>query len=225
MTYLRRLVRYWAYLLVLVPLFTDWLETGHLPRAPRETLTEFTLGIILAVGIRIIYRDMAKLQEMAQTDHLTGLCNRMRFFERLEHEVARAQRLKTPLCLAYLDVDKFKSINDQGGHAEGDQVLREVGTLLAHGERRQVDSCFRLGGDEFAVLLVGTHRDDATNALRRVVREGASTCPALCRHRVRLSYGVAELLPGEDAQAFLHRADSLMYQTKRDPGRERLQAW
>jgi diguanylate cyclase (GGDEF)-like protein len=222
MVYLYRILRYWAYLLVLVPLFTDWVETGHLPRAPRETLTEFTVGIILAIGISIIYRDMAKLQAMAQTDALTGLFNRRRFFERLEQEVARAQRLDIPLSLAYLDVDEFKAINDEHGHATGDQVLREVAHLLAHGERRWVDSCFRLGGDEFAVLLECAPAGDAAHALHRIVGEHGRECAALRRHRVRLSYGVAQLLAGETADAFLHRADALMYETKRQPERERL---
>lgn len=220
MAYLYRILRYWAYLLVLVPLFTDWIETGHLPRAPRETLTEFTLGIILAVGISIIYRDMARLQAMARTDALTGLMNRRCFFERLEQEVARAGRLNLPLSLAYLDVDDFKAINDQRGHAAGDRVLRDVGRLLACGERRWVDGCFRLGGDEFAVLLVGAGAADAAEALHRIMREHGRDYPAL--RRLRLSYGVAELLAGETADAFLHRADALMYETKRRPARERL---
>lgn len=211
----RALVRSWAYVLVLVPTVTDWLETGHLPRGPRELITEVVVGAMLAVGIRIIYRDMARLRAMAETDALTGLYNRRKFFADLEREVVRARRLGTALSLAYVDVDAFKAINDRHGHAEGDAVLREVAQLLRAGERRQVDACYRLGGDEFAMLLVGADREEAVRAIHRTAHNRAITCPALHRHSVALSVGVAELHRNESADEFVHRADATMYANKR----------
>jgi diguanylate cyclase (GGDEF)-like protein len=218
----RTLARSWAYVLALVPVITDWLETGHFPRGPRDLITEVVVGAMLAVGIRIIYRDMARLRTMAETDALTGVCNRHKFFIDLEREVVRARRLGTALSLAYVDVDAFKAINDHHGHAEGDRVLREVAQLLRAGERRQVDSCYRLGGDEFAVLLVGADREAAVQAIRRTAHNHAVGCPALQRHKVELSFGVAELDHRESPDEFLHRADATMYDNKRGDGANRL---
>ncbi|MEJ2346692.1 MAG: GGDEF domain-containing protein [Gammaproteobacteria bacterium] len=212
----------WAYVFVVTPLLTDWMETGHLPRRPREFITEVVLGIMLAVGIRIIYRDMARLRTMAETDSLTGLYNRRKFFEDLEHEVIRAQRLGTALSLAYIDVDDFKVINDAHGHAAGDRVLQDIAGLLVSGERREVDSAYRLGGDEFAVLLVGANADEAGAVLERTRQQHGSDFQTLRRLQVSLSYGIAELDPNESPHAFTRRADAMMYDAKRREHSKRL---
>ncbi len=206
----------WAYIMVIVPLLTDWIETGHLPSTPRETVTEFMLGFILAVCVKIIYWEEDELQAMAVTDPLTGLFNRRRFFHDLSTWVARAQRQKIPILLAYLDIDGFKAINDTYGHEEGDMVLKEVALLLRSSVRKEVDMCYRLGGDEFAVLLIGAGASTGLDVLIRTRRTKQERDGILDRHKVTFSIGVAELMPQETRDSLLKRADHLMYAAKRN---------
>lgn len=220
---IRQVKYYWAYVLVLSPLFTDLLEVGHLPRHAHGYISETILGALIGVGVFLIQRDMIRLRTLVQTDALTGLFNRRKFFEDLTQEVVRAQRLGTKLSLIYLDVDRFKQINDHYGHAEGDAVLRALARMLSCGERQQLDMCYRLGGDEFAVLLIGANDGEAREALQRSAREGGRRQPVLQRHALTLSFGIAQYRGnGESIESFVQRADRLMYQTKRNEESERL---
>jgi predicted signal transduction protein with EAL and GGDEF domain len=98
----------------------------------------------------------ARLQELATTDSLTGLPNRTLFADRLEQALAQARREGRTVSLLYLDLDRFKNINDSLGHHCGDQVLVEVGRRLL-GAVRAGDTVARLSGDEFALLLLSTN--------------------------------------------------------------------
>lgn len=211
----RRLLHHWAYLLALVPIATDWMETGHLPERPREFITETVLGVIITGCVTIIYRDLRRLREMAQTDSLTGLFNRRKFMLDVVNEVELSHRLDVPLSLIYIDIDGFKKVNDQHGHTEGDEVLKEVARLLRLGAQRQTDGCYRLGGDEFALLLVGMDAP-AANVLMRHAGVLYRTKPGLLlRYKLDLSFGTTQLKKEEDAESFIRRADHLMYQSKR----------
>lgn len=212
---LRRLLfLHWSYLLVLAPVVTDWLETGHLPHRPREFITEIVIGTLILAGVLKIHRDLSRLKRMAETDPLTGLYNRRRFMLDLEHEAALAQRLDSPLTLLYIDVDHFKAVNDRHGHHEGDRVLRAVAGALRRCARRRIDTCYRLGGDEFALLLSGVDADGATAMIRRIHHSAQSAKSLLHQHGVSLSFGSAQLLRGEKTQAFLCRADRQMYASR-----------
>ena len=97
-----------------------------------------------------------RIQDQAVTDGLTGLYNHRHFWDRLEHEVARAQRYGTPVSLLMLDLDDFKIYNDRYGHLAGDAVLREVAAILRSELRAKLDVAARYGGEEFAVILPNT---------------------------------------------------------------------
>jgi diguanylate cyclase (GGDEF)-like protein len=205
----------WHYILVLVPVFTDTIENGHLPRQPREFVTEVVLGILIAVGVYIVYRDIERFRTVAETDALTGLNNRRRFMNDIHREIKLSRRLGAPLSLVYVDVNDFKAINDTHGHGEGDAVLREIGDWLHETARRGNDFCYRLGGDEFGLLLIGATAAQAETMIERAQSQTLARHPHLNRNRVTLSCGVVELGDVESEEHFLQRADATMYERKR----------
>jgi diguanylate cyclase (GGDEF)-like protein len=210
----RRLLENWIYLLVFTPFVTDIIENGHFPARPREYVTEVLMGILIAVGIVIIHRHVAMLRTVAETDALTGLLNRRRFMDDLEREVKLSRRLHAPLSLVYIDVNDFKLVNDTHGHAVGDAVLREIGELLHHTARRDIDYSYRVGGDEFALLLIGASKQQGEDMLNRLHAQHLDDYRHLRNHGVTLSFGIAYHQAGESADAFLQRADAMMYQRK-----------
>jgi diguanylate cyclase (GGDEF)-like protein len=114
--------------------------------------------------IRNLY---ARERSWSLTDLVTGIPNRRWFFERLESEKNRARRYDQPLTLAYIDLDRFKEVNDRFGHSAGDKLLGVVARLMRDSLRR-VDAVARLGGDEFGLLLPDTNTASATAALEKL---------------------------------------------------------
>jgi diguanylate cyclase (GGDEF)-like protein len=112
----------------------------------------------------------ARLKEFSFTDEVTGLYNRRFFATRLEDEVARYSRFNQPLSVVMLDIDRFKAVNDELGHAAGDETLRITGHILQT-QSRNIDVICRYGGDEFVVLLVETGKDGALLYAERVRRQ------------------------------------------------------
>ncbi len=146
------------------------------------------------------------------TDPLTGIWNRNQFNEFIGMEVARATRYSQPACLLVLDLDFFKRINDDYGHAVGDQVLQNFSKLLNE-QIRAVDSLFRWGGEEFTVLLPNTSLSAArfiADRLRILVSETALAPTA----KITVSIGAAELEQDEHADAWFMRADKALYEAK-----------
>ena len=157
-----------------------------------------------------------QLSHLAYHDGLTGLPNRTKLEDQLQQAIHLAQRNGAPLALLFIDLDRFKPINDQHGHAVGDQVLCEVARRLKLGLRSS-DMAARLGGDEFVVLLSTlTHADDCLLvadklllALAEPMRVGGHDL------QVGASIGVAHYPEaGQDAAALLRSADAAMYQAK-----------
>jgi len=157
-----------------------------------------------------------RLEELANTDTLTGLANRRCLFERFNETWQLAERHDHPLSCIMFDVDRFKTVNDTYGHAAGDEVLREFAETLRHSARRP-DLCGRLGGEEFVVICPATPRDGAT-ALAERIRMRLDQMKV--KHKdhtlhVTVSCGIAER---NDATAspedLLRIADSMLYKAK-----------
>jgi len=163
----------------------------------------------------------AELERLATTDALTGALNRRRLFEIAAAELARADRYEQPVCLAMLDLDHFKSINDRYGHAVGDEALRAV-TAVVRERLRAVDALGRYGGEELVVVLPQTARDAAQVALERIRAAVAEvrlfTAPDA---RVYVSGGLVQAKKAESLDEALGRADAALYQAKHD-GRNRI---
>ena len=158
------------------------------------------------------------LAERANTDHLTGMLARQRFFELGTFAVERAQHHAEPLCALYLDVDHFKSINDTWGHAAGDEALVALSDALA-GVLRPADLFGRLGGDEFAVLLPGCGLTGALAVVERLKTAVAGTQTPV--GPLTVSVGAAPLRPGQDLARLLADADLGLMEAKRQ-GRNRV---
>lgn len=164
-----------------------------------------------------------QLRELADTDALTGASSRRAFLGRADNEFQRAQRYGHPLCVAMLDIDEFKGVNDRHGHGVGDQVLARVAEVCI-GQLRAVDHVGRLGGEEFAILLPETDLDGAQRfaerlceAIRELRFEGAGD-----ELRVSASVGVSEAANCDgDFSALLGRADAALYVAKGE-GRNRV---
>ena len=155
------------------------------------------------------------LSYLAERDPLTGIGNRRALIARLEDVLTRQHTKIVTASLVVLDMDHFKDVNDTYGHTAGDKVLCNVAQLLLSCAKRRSDYCYRLGGDEFALILVGLDADSAKNMINAGLEKNLSRFPMLTKYNVAFSYGATELKPEDTYQQFLHRADSLMYQSKR----------
>ncbi|WP_460418549.1 sensor domain-containing diguanylate cyclase [Pseudomonas sp. microsymbiont 2] len=161
-----------------------------------------------------------ELRALSITDALTGIHNRRFFQERLRGELDRAQRDGLELAVIMLDIDHFKQINDQFGHAVGDRVLRSLCQRI--GQRlRRTDVFCRLGGEEFMVLCPGSNADQA-RLLALELWQGVRSLPVDGVGRVTASFGVAGWRAGEGADALLLRADAGVYAAKQ-AGRDRVE--
>lgn len=186
-----------------------WMRREHLD-----------IGNVLALVVVDIDEEVAQaedLREMATHDHLTGLLNRRFFLETVQQSRRRAERSGAMTALLYVDLDGFKRVNDMAGHTVGDQVLAVVGNRLRTAIRG-ADVAARLGGDEFAVLLEDVSGPDQTAMVVERVESALADPVDVAGHqwRVRASVGVAMGVEGaETPEAWIHRADSAMYEAKR----------
>ncbi len=172
-----------------------------------------------------IWRDISsrkalELQLMHQAFHdpLTGLANRSRLRDRVDHAISVAARSNRPVTLLFCDLDDFKSVNDALGHGVGDRMLQTIATRIA-GCVREPDTVARLGGDEFAVLLEGSGAAHGQTLAERIIDvigyevllEGRLLHPSV-------SIGIASAAPGTTSEELLRNADIAMYQAKRAGG-------
>ena len=157
----------------------------------------------------------SRLKEFSFKDEVTGLYNRRFFSIRLEEEISRYRRFNHPVSVVLLDLDGFKGVNDQMGHAAGDETLRDIAQILLK-HSRGINVISRYGGDEFAVLLVETPKAGARLYADRI-RQVVSTYPFGHGVRLTASFGVASL--PEDLAAspedIIRLADEALYAAKR----------
>jgi len=157
----------------------------------------------------------ARLKETSFKDEVTALYNRRFFSLRLEEELSRYRRFNHPVSVVLLDLDLFKSVNDQYGHSVGDETLREVAQILMK-HSRGINVVSRYGGDEFAVLLVETSKAGARLYADRI-REVVAKYPFSHGNTMTASFGVASLPDDEAATAedLFRAADEALYTAKR----------
>ncbi len=163
-------------------------------------------------------------ERLARTDALTGLPNRRAFIERLTAELAHARRARAPVCIAYIDVDNFKAVNDAKGHAEGDELLKEIASAIRETVRAS-DVAARIGGDEFAVLFTDATRVAVEPLARRLLARCQGLGDRYPGRDVGASVGMAWFDSAPDApEILLDRADGAMYQAK-SAGKHRFALW
>ena len=177
------------------------------PVAEPEPNVRATIVLLAAQAAIAIERVelLARLERIALTDELTGLPNRRAWRDALPLEMARAKRQGSPLCVAMLDVDGLKQLNDSRGHHAGDQLLKQNAAGWSSA-LRPVDMLARYGGDEFAAILSGCRLEDAEKLLARLVQ----ATPA--GHT--FSAGIAEWDGLQDAHALMAEADARLYAAK-----------
>jgi diguanylate cyclase (GGDEF)-like protein len=162
------------------------------------------------------------VERQALVDGLTGLANRRAATDALHAEAARAQRLQTPLALVLADLDGFKDVNDEYGHAVGDEVLRVFADVLRQ-TVRESDVAGRWGGEEFLLLLPGADEEGAIQLAERVrVGLADQSVPGAPGLRVTASFGVAEYAGETNSEDLLAAADSALYRAKR-AGKDRVE--
>lgn len=176
-------------------------------------------GILRDISAQVEYQN--QLIDMAYRDPLTGLGNRKAFAEHLKNALEHAQRQPGQLALLYLDLDRFKEVNDRFGHDTGDALLQKIAERLRNA-MRQPDLVYRLGGDEFTLILQDATRDMALKLAERLIAALGTPLQLGAQHIdfVTPSIGIA-LFPehAQDAEGLIKSADSAMYLAKRERNR------
>ncbi|MCK5382662.1 MAG: GGDEF domain-containing protein [Gammaproteobacteria bacterium] len=199
------------------------LMKGHNELADKLDSTHHYLQLFESDS-RELSDELTRVRLLSLTDELTGLPNRRAFMRRMEDEVARVQRYGFPLSFVLIDLDHFKAVNDEYGHAAGDEVLRVYSKNILSIFRHH-DMVARYGGEEFAVLLPNTDSDGAVRALNKVRRRAGETrwqTNGTASDVPTFSAGASLYKPGESVSAFIERADKALYRAKR-LGRHRIE--
>jgi len=166
--------------------------------------------------------ELELVNRLVREDQLTGALNRRGLDGALEREAARAERNGTPLCIALIDIDNFKKINDTYGHQVGDIVLVHLVAIIKETIRTN-DLIGRYGGEEFMVLLPDARLDTAAAVMGRLQRGLAAKQIAWAKQQlvVTFSAGIAAHAKGEGVEALVKRADQALYEAKR-VGKDRI---
>lgn len=174
-------------------------------------LTSFLIFTFLLASVR---EQLDNENNLARRDPLTGAANLRALNEALEIELKRVRRFKLPFTLIYLDLDNFKSVNDQCGHETGDELLRAVAATMKRGLRDRLDVVARIGGDEFVALLPQTPENGARFAAERLQKE---LLAEMQRRECGVTFSIGattfEDAPASHEEA-LRQGDAAMYQAK-----------
>lgn len=171
---------------------------------------------LIGSNIRRLSDELDQVRVLSLTDELTQLPNRRAFLRRIKDEMDRAQRDKTFLTVAMIDLDYFKTVNDKYGHSVGDEMLRVYAKDILSIFRRY-DMVSRYGGEEFAVLLPNTDKEGAERAFNKVQSKAADTFIITNNEAMNVptfSAGLAVYYPGESMESLIERADNALYKAK-----------
>jgi diguanylate cyclase (GGDEF)-like protein len=227
----------WAALCVSVAQF-GLVWSGEPGFSLQRGLTHFTVSTVSLMALAVVAmwisamrvrisrqsdelrQTLVQAQALATTDMLTGLLNRRAMTDQLESELARVSRSGNPVCVALIDIDHFKKVNDHYGHRMGDEVLRAFASL-AQGDLRQVDQLGRWGGEEFLLMMPHVDASQAWVAVERLRnRIAAHPMGDSGNLTVTISAGLAQFSHGESLDRWIERADQALYQAKQS-GRNR----
>ncbi|HEX8171744.1 MAG TPA: GGDEF domain-containing protein [Thermoanaerobaculia bacterium] len=196
-------------------------DAAHLPVSLWNAFTRLVIYVSEGVFLALLRRDRDMLRGLlhretvlARTDAGTSLPNARAFLEVVDAELERVRLTGEPLCLAYVDLDHFKSINDRHGHATGDAVLQHVARALTLATR-DADVVARLGGDEFGILLRRVEPDQAAAVGQRVVTCVREIGDQHSEPMLGATVGIVHArTPPQNASELLHAADNAMYAGK-----------
>ena len=183
----------------------------------REALTEARQHVQAAeVRIRQMEQELESLTERAREDQLTGTLNRRGLDEAFKREAARADRQNSPMCVALLDIDNFKKLNDTLGHQAGDEALMHI-VQVVKDDLRPGDTLARYGGEEFVILLPDSSVKEAVEVMSRLQRELTKRFFLHNNEKLLITFscGVSQRGGAEDLEAAVARADRALYEAKR----------
>jgi diguanylate cyclase (GGDEF)-like protein len=195
------------------------LTSGHTYSYPLipiwNTLIRLAFFVIITLLLSALKKATERERKFARIDNLTGAANPRFFYDLAQMEIERFQRYKHPFTLAYIDLDNFKTVNDQFGHPTGDQVLRIVASS-ARKYLRKTDVIARLGGDEFALLLPETSEVSARVALSKIQSELLEEM-RIGNWPITFSIGVLTCnVAPHTTEELVRMADELMYSVKHE---------
>jgi len=183
-----------------------WVDTAISPM--RDSMGE----VYGYMAVRQDITDKKRIEKISVTDPLTGIYNRLKLDEMLQHELTRYERYGQKFSLILCDIDHFKHINDTYGHLSGDKVLQEF-TSLCKEHLRDIDVLGRWGGEEFLIIVPGTDLSGALN-LAEKLRRAIEVFDFTDAGRVTASFGVAAIQEAEERDHLLKRMDEALYQAK-----------
>ena len=208
----------YALYIMLSCLFTSLLNIIHsiyvlnIELSPASFIIPAFAGIIFGIMLAYIKLLSKRLQEMAYTDALTNVYNRLHLAHFLEAEIERVRRYQGTFSIILFDLDYFKKVNDQHGHQTGDKILQRL-TKLVSEANRDADILARYGGEEFIILASATDLNGAARHAERLRRD-IENYPFGLSRKITASFGIAEYKADEDIDSLIRRADIALYNAK-----------
>lgn len=202
--------------LTLVPVLVSAMETFQ---SIAVIMTLIVNNLFAYIFANRMHKQSNKLASLVLTDPLTNIGNRRAFNEKINEVMATVKRSQNSMSIIIVDVDFFKQINDNYGHAVGDQVLIKLVNIISS-RVRETDSCYRIGGEEFLVLATNANIEGAQHIAEDLRRE-IETSTLIENKTITASFGVAELMKNETVNAWIERADKVLYKAKEN-GRNRV---
>ena len=192
-----------------------WVESMCVPIYDSNKQMTGALGVNRNISDRI--KESERLEHLAHYDHLTRIPNRYLLLDRVEHLIAQSERIKSNFALLYIDLDKFKTINDSKGHAFGDQVLIETALRLKQSIRNS-DTVARIGGDEFVLLLENISNKNDVSVMTETIAKALSKEFIINDEKFEISCSIGVAIYPDDGtttDTLLTTADVAMYKAKK----------